>query len=94
MITWPALLDAIDRGLSSFPPVFVDLERYAAVVGPLPPALAARAATTLRRMAEAEAALEHHRSGLARELAALSSLKATTPQTGASSVPHYLDTKA
>jgi hypothetical protein len=94
MTTWPALLDAMDEGLVSFPPVLVDLEHGAAGMGPLPPALAERAAATLRRMAEAEAALEHDRSELARELAALSALKATTPQTAASSVPQFLDTKA
>ena len=94
MTTWPALLDAIDNGLTSFPPVLVDLEHCAANLGPLPPALADRAATTLRHMAAAEATLEHHRSDLARELAALSVLKATTPQSAASSVPHFLDTKA
>jgi len=87
MTTWPALLDAIDEGLRSSPPVLVDLERSAADLGPLPSALAERAAATLHRMAEAEAALEHHRSELARELAAISALKAT-------SVPHFLDTKA
>lgn len=93
MTTWPALLDAIDDGLTSFPPVLVDLERCAATLGPLPSALTDRAALTLQRMAEAEATLEHHRSDLARELAALSALKATTPPTAAS-VPHFLDTKA
>jgi len=87
MTTWPALLDAIDEGLTSLPPVLVDLEQDAADVGPLPPALAERAAATLRRMAEAEAALEHHRADLARELAALSALKTT-------SVPRFLDTRA
>jgi hypothetical protein len=94
MTTWPALLDAIDEGLTSFPPVLVDLEHCAATLGPLPPALADRVATTLRRMAGAVAALEHHRSDLSRELVALSALKATTPQTAASSVPYFLDTKA
>ena len=94
MTDWAALLDAIDEGLTSFPPVLVDLEGGAANLGPLPPALAERAATTLRRMAEAEATLEHHRSDLARELAAVTALKAAAPQTAGSSVPHFLDTKA
>ena len=89
---WPALLDAMDDGLRSSPPVLVDLERCAADLGPLPSALAGRAAATLRRMAEVEAALEHYRSELACDLAALSALKAT--QSAASSVPHFLDTKA
>ena len=94
MTSWPTLLDAIDEGLTSFPPVLVDLEHYRANLGPLPPALAGRAATTLGRMAEAEAALEHERTELARELAALSALKGSTPRSAASSVPHFLDTKA
>jgi hypothetical protein len=94
MTTWPAMLDAIDEGLTSFPPVLVDLDLCVATLGPLPSALADRAALTLRRMAEAEAILEHHRSDLARELAALSALKAATLQTAASTVPHFLDTKA
>ena len=89
---WLTLLDAMDDGLRSSPPVLVDLERWADDLGPLPPGLAGRAAATLGRMAEAEAALEHHRSELARDLAALSALKATP--TAASSVPHFLDTKA
>jgi hypothetical protein len=94
MTTWPALLDAIDEGLRSSPPVLVDLERSAADLGPLPSTLAERAAATLRRMAEAEASLEHDRSEIARELTALSALKGSTPRSAASSVPHFLDTKA
>jgi len=94
MTAWSALLDAIDEGLTSLPPVLVDLEHHRANLGPLPAALAGRAATTLGRMAEAETALEHQRSELARELAALSALKTTTPRSAAASVPHFLDTKA
>jgi len=94
MTDWAALLDSVDEGLTSFPPVLIDFEHCAATLGPLPPALAGRAAATLRRMAQTEAALEHHRSDLARELAALSALKATTPHPAASLVPHFLDTRA
>ena len=89
---WTTLLDAMDDGLRSSPPVLVDLERCAADLGPLPPARAGRAAATLGRMAEAATVLERHRSELARELAVMSALKAT--QSAASSVPHFLDTKA
>ncbi|HKY76878.1 MAG TPA: hypothetical protein VJS45_12100 [Acidimicrobiia bacterium] len=93
MTDWPALLDAMDDGLAAFPPVLVDLESLAGL-GALPAALAGRAEATLRRMAEVEAVLDRERSDLARELAALSALKATTPLSGASSVPNFLDTKA
>jgi hypothetical protein len=94
MTGWPALLEAMDEGLAAFPPVLLDLEPIAAGLGALPAALAGRAEATLRRMAEVEAALDRERSDLARELAALSALKATTPLPGASSVPNFLDTKA
>lgn len=94
MTDWPALLDAVDDGLAAFPPVLLDLEPLAAGLGPLPAPLAERAEATLRRMAEVEAVLDRERAGLARELAALSALKATTPQTGGPSVPNFLDTKA
>ena len=92
MTDWPTLLDAVDDGLAAFPPVLLGLEHLAADLGPLPVALAARAEATLRRMAEVEAALDQERSDLARELAALTALKATAP--AASSVPTFLDTKA
>ncbi|MGH9012204.1 MAG: hypothetical protein ACRDYF_20535 [Acidimicrobiia bacterium] len=94
MTDWPALLDAIDDGLAAFPPTILDLEHLAAGLGPLPAPLAQRAEGTLRRLAEVEAALDQERAELARELAALSALKATTLQPGASSVPNFLDTKA
>lgn len=94
MTDWPALLDAMDDGLAAFPPTVVDLEHLAADLGPLPAPLRERAEATLRRMAEVEAVLDRERADLARELAALSALKATTPQPGASSVPNFLDTKA
>ena len=94
MTDWPALLDAIDDGLAAFPPVLLDLEPLAGGLGVLPAALAPRAEATLRRMAEVEAVLDRERADLARELAALSALKATSPQTGAPPVPNFLDTKA
>ena len=94
MTDWPALFDAMDDGLTAFPPVLLDLEHLSSDLGPLPASLATRAEGTLRRMAEVEAALDRERSDLARELAALSALKATTPQSGAPPVPNFLDTKA
>lgn len=88
MTGWPALLDAIDEGLTSWPPVLVDFAP--ADYGPLPLVLAGRAAGTLQRMAEAEAVLERSRAEIARELTALSAAKAaaTAP------VPRFLDTRA
>ena len=94
MTDWPALLDAVDDGLTAFPPVLLDLEQLAAGLGPLPAPLKGRVESTLRRMAEVEAVLEQERSDLARQLAALAALKATTPQSGAPSIPNFLDTKA
>jgi hypothetical protein len=94
MTSWPALLDAIDAGLQSVPPTFVDLDALGPELGPLPAPLAARAAATLRRMTQAEAALERSRAELGRELAALTALAATAPAAAAATVPHFLDTKA
>lgn len=85
---WAALLDAMDDGLDAFPPVLVDT--LPADPGPVPPALVDRAARTLHRMAEAEAALDRHRAEIARDLTAISAAK-----TGATpTVPRFLDTKA
>jgi hypothetical protein len=92
MTDWPALLDAMDEGLAAFPPILVDVEHLAAGLGLLPEPLAGRAEATLRRMAEVETLLDQERSDLARELAALSALKAT--RSSAASVPNFLDTKA
>ena len=94
MTDWHGLLDAMDEGLVAFPPVLLDLEPLAAGLGALPAALVGRAEATLRRMAEVEAVLDRERADLARELAALSTLKATSSQTGAPPVPNFLDTKA
>ena len=88
MTDWTALLDAIDEGLTSSPPVLVDFAP--SDFGPLPPALAPRASATLQRMTDVEAVLERERAELARELAALSAAKSSP----AASVPRFLDTKA
>ena len=92
MTDWTALLDAIDGGLTSSPPVFVDFAP--SDFGPLPVALAGRAAATLQRMTEVEAVLERERSELARELAALSASKPSAAASATASVPRFLDTKA
>jgi len=89
---WAALLDAMEDGLDSFPPVVVD--GLTPDPGPVPPALVDRAVRTLHRMAEAEAALERHRAEIARELVALAAVKANATRAAASPVPHFLDTKA
>lgn len=94
MTGWVALLDAMDEGLGAFPPILLEVEHLAADLGPLPVPLAERAEATLRRMVEVETMLDQERSDLARELAALTALKATTPQSGAASVPNFLDTRA
>jgi hypothetical protein len=89
---WTALLDAMDEGLKSFPPVLVDA--LPTDLGPLPPVLAARAARTLQRMADGQAVLEQEQAELRRELTALSAAKAVAAGNAAPSVPHFLDTKA
>jgi len=86
MTSWGELLDAIDEGLSSSPPVLVDFAP--GEIGPLPADLRNRAERTLHRMADVEAALEHDRAELARELAAISAV------TASASTPRFLDTKA
>jgi hypothetical protein len=91
-LSWAALLEAMEDGLDSFPPVVVDA--LPADPGPVPPALADRAARTLRRMADARAALEHQRAEIGRELVALSALRANATRASASTVPFFLDTKA
>jgi hypothetical protein len=88
---WAALLDEMEAGLDSFPPV------VAAALpddpGPLPPALARRAVRTLRRMAEVEAELEAHQADIARELVGLAAAK-TAAANSAPAIPRFLDTKA
>ena len=92
MTDWPALLDAIDEGLRSSPPVLVDFSP--AAIGPLPVALAPRATATLARMREAAAMLEAHRADIGRELSALAAAKPSMAASSSSPVPHFLDTKA
>jgi hypothetical protein len=89
---WTALLDAIDEGLRLSPPVLLDA--LPADLAPVPPPIAARAAATLRRMAEVAGALERQRSVLAGELAALSAARSATAVNAASPAPFFLDTKA
>jgi hypothetical protein len=94
MTDWAALLDAIDDGLGSFPPVLV--EALPADPGPVPAALAERATRTLRRMAEVRSALERERDDIARELVALSAARAARTRVGdgARPVPHFIDQRA
>jgi hypothetical protein len=87
---WAALLDDIEDGLDTFPPVLVDA--LPTNPGPIPSALVARATRTLERMTEAEAALEHHRTDLARDLTAISAVKSAA--TATPSIPRFLDTRA
>jgi hypothetical protein len=89
---WVALLDSIEDGLDSFPPVLID--SLPVDPGPVPPALVGRALSTLRRMGEVERALEHHRSEIGRELVALSAVKANATRAATSPVPHFLDARA
>ena len=88
---WTALLDAIDEGIGASPPVLLD--SLPTDIVPVPAALVGRAAATLRRMAEVEAALEQQRSELAGELAALSAARSAAAK-AAPPVPFFLDTKA
>ena len=92
MTDWAALLDSIEDGLASFPPVLVD--SLPPDPGPVPPAFVARATSTLQRMSEVEALLAHHRSEIGRELVALSAVKANAARAATSPVPHFLDTRA
>jgi hypothetical protein len=92
MTDWAALLDSIEDGLDSFPPVLVD--SLPVDPGSVPPALVERVVSTLRRMGEVEAALEHQRSEIGRELVALSAVKANAARIATSPVPHFLDTRA
>lgn len=89
---WGALLDAMDAGLESFPPVVV--EDLPGDPGPIPPALVERAVHTLRCMAEAEARLEEQRAQIARDLAGLSAARTAAAATATPNVPRFLDTRA
>ena len=94
MTDWAALLDALEAGLEASPPVFVD--DLPPDPGPVPPALAGRAARTLQRMLALQAALEAQQAHIAEELSALSAARAarTRLRDGAKPVPHYFDHKA
>jgi hypothetical protein len=89
---WAALLDSIEGGLESFPPVLVGT--LPAAPGALPAALVERALSALQRMAEVESALERERAEIGRELLALSAVKANAARVAAPPVPHFLDTRA
>jgi hypothetical protein len=86
---WATLLDEMEAGLESSPPVAA--APLPEDPGPLPLALAERAVRTLRRMSEVEAEIEAQQAEIARELVGLSAAKAAaaTPN-----VPRFLDTKA
>lgn len=89
---WADLLDRMDEGLDSFPPVTV--AELPADPGPIPAALAERAVRTFRRMAEAEAQLDGQRADIARELIGLAAARTAAATTTASTVPRFLDTRA
>jgi hypothetical protein len=91
---WAALLDAIEDGLAASPPVL--LEDLPPDPGPVPPALAGRAARTLQRMLDLQAVLERQRGEIADQLAALSAARAARSRLreGAKPVPHYFDHRA
>jgi len=93
MTDWAALLDAMEDGLESFPPVLVDVDVLPADPGPVPFALRNRALRMLHRMAEVESALEQHRAEIGRQLVALSAARATVAR-AAAPMPYFLDAKA
>jgi hypothetical protein len=94
MTDWAALLDAIEDGLTSSPPVLVD--DLPAHPGPVPPALVNRAARILQRMLDLQAVLEREQAEIADQLCALSAARAarTRRRDGAKPVPHFLDSRA
>ena len=92
MTDWAALLDSIEDGLASLPPVLVD--SLPPDPGPVPAALVDRAVSTLQRMSEVEAALAYHKAEIGRELVALSAVKANAARVATTPVPHFLDTRA
>ncbi len=91
---WVAVLDAMERGLESFPPTVVDLPP----MGPIPPTLRSRARRTLQRMGEVQAALEGRRDDIGRELVALTAARAARARLAARGsakpVPQFLDRRA
>jgi hypothetical protein len=98
MTDWAALLEALEDGLESIPPVLIDVASLPATADPVPPALRDDAQRLLRRMAEVEADLERRRVEIGRELAALAAARvaqARVVATGAAKpVPHFLDRRA
>jgi hypothetical protein len=97
MTDWAALLDAMESGLESFPPAVVDVAALPAP-GPIPAALRPRALQALQRMAEVQAAVEHRRDEVGRELVALTAARAAQARLTAGGagkpVPHFLDRRA
>jgi hypothetical protein len=91
---WAALLDQIEDGLASSPPVLLDA--LPPDPGPVPPALAGRAARTLQRMLDLQAVLERQQAEVAAQLSALSAARAARSRLreGAKPVPHYFDHRA
>jgi len=91
---WAALLDVIEDGLASSPPVFVD--HLPPDPGPVPPALVARATATLQRMADLQAILETRQAAIGTQLSALAAARAARARLrdGSKPVPHYLDHRA
>jgi hypothetical protein len=92
MSYWAALLDRLDDGLGSTPPVLLDA--LPGDLGPIPPALGPRAVHTLARMTELVASMEQQRADVAAELIALSAARAAATANTARSVPHFLDARA
>lgn len=91
---WTAVLDALERGLESFPPAVV----APPALGPIPPALRSRARRALQRMGEVQATLERRRDDIGRELVALTAARAAQARIAAAGsgkpVPQFLDRRA
>jgi hypothetical protein len=91
---WTAVLDAMEDGLESFPPVVVDVAALPAL-GPIPSALRPRALQALQRMTDVQATLEHRRNDIGRELVALTAAGGAQARVAAAGagkpVPHFLD---
>jgi len=91
---WAAALDAMERGLESFPPAVVAVP----ALGPIPPALRPRARRALQRMGEVQAALERRRDDIGRELVTLTAARAARARIAARGsgkpVPQFLDRRA
>jgi len=94
MTDWAALLDMIENGLESSPPVLLD--DLPPDPGPVPPALVPRAARALQRMVDLQAVLEGQQAEIADQLSALSAARAarSRQRDGAKPVPHFLDHRA